>query len=86
MLRSTSICNTCGARDGMKLAMDCLGLPFAEAASRIDQIVGNIKADAAPQRRDMSDEERTTLLRRTYGETQEIKPGDIAHRYLAARR
>lgn len=82
--RGTSICNVCGARDGMKLAMDVTGQTFREVASRIDALVGNLKADAAP-RRDLSDEDRTVILRRVYGETRQIEPGDVAHRYLAGR-
>ena len=36
-------CNFCGVGDGFKLLTDSLGISFAEAAQRVDRIVGNIE-------------------------------------------
>lgn len=81
----SSICNVCGARSGMKLAQDFTGMSFPEVASRIDQILGNIKVEDKPSRPPMTDEERRAALRRIYIETRPIHPGDVAHTYLASR-
>lgn len=83
--RGTSFCRQCGARDGMKLAMDFLGLPFAEAAAKIDAIVGNLRPDAGKHSADFSDEETRKVMRRLYMESTPLAPGDLAHRYLEAR-
>ena len=81
--RGTYIC-TCGAGDGMKLAIEYTGKTFADVARIIDDMVGNVKADA-PQRPALTDDQRRDILKRTYLETQEVQPGDLVHRYLAAR-
>lgn len=84
--RGTSFCNVCGARDGMKLAIDFLGDGFQSVATRIDQIVGNIKPSASIVKREWTEEERSAELRRIYQESLPITPGDVAHRYLASRK
>lgn len=38
-------CNHCGTGDGFKLIMEALGVDFAEAARRVDKIVGNIEEE-----------------------------------------
>lgn len=83
--RGTYIC-TCGAGDGMKLAIEFTGQTFSEIASRIDTMLGNIKPDTALPKRDMSDQERRELLRSTYAATQPVQAGDLVDRYLGTRR
>lgn len=82
---SGSFICTCGAGAGMKLAMDFTGLPFPDVASRIDTMLGNIKPDETRTKPEISEEDRRRLLREVYQGSQEIEPGDIAHRYLASR-
>lgn len=82
--RGSSICGHCGGRDGMQLAMELLGTDFATTASKIDQIVGNVKADA-PQRPAMTEDDVKRALRTVWGETVPVAPGDLVHRYLDAR-
>lgn len=82
--RGTSYCNTCGARDGMKLALDFTGRPFTEIAPRIDALVGNVKPDSRPLP-ELSEEDRAKRLREVYLGSRAIEPGDLAHRYLASR-
>lgn len=83
---SGSFICTCRAGTGMQLVQEVLGVDFREAAARIDGIVGNIKLEDAPAQREMSHDDRVAALRRVYGETRPIAPGDAAHRYLAGRR
>lgn len=80
----TYIC-TCGAGDGMRLAMEFTGKTFRDLAPVIDQIIDNVKPDAKAPKQDMSEEERRKILRATYAETQPITPGDMAHTYLTSR-
>ena len=77
------ICGQCGAGDGMKLAMEYTGKPFPEIAREIDAMVGNIRAEAPKPA--MSDDDRRNILRDTYKATVPVEPGDLVHRYLAAR-
>lgn len=83
--RGTYICNSCGAGNGMRLAIEFTGQPFNVIAPRIDAILGNLKADAPIQRRVMTDDERKDLLRATAASTDPVKPGDLADTYLATR-
>jgi putative DNA primase/helicase len=82
--RGTYICNACGAGDGMKLACEFTGKPFAEVAAQIDAILGNVKPDA-PQRPAMSDDDRLRILREAWAASKPVQPGDLAHKYLEAR-
>ena len=75
---------TCGAGDGLALAMAYTGQGFAETAARIDGLLGNVKPDA-PSRPSISDEDRLSILRRAYAESRAIEVGDPVHRYLASR-
>lgn len=81
--RGSYICGQCGAGDGMKLAIEYTGKPFAEVASMIDDMVGNVKPDAP--RREMTSEQRRNILRDTYRATVPVQPGDLVHRYLESR-
>lgn len=83
--KGTSICSYCGARDGMKLAMDFTGRTFVEVASEIDGMCGNIKFEAGGKKVEMTDDERIRMMRETFQQTQPIEPGDLAHRYLSSR-
>lgn len=80
--RGTYIC-TCGAGDGMALAIEYTGKPFAEVAKLIDGMIGNLKPETPKP--DMSQEARRDVLRDTYRATQVIEPGDLAHKYLGSR-
>lgn len=83
--RGTYICNSCGAGDGMKLAMEFTGEDFKTVASRIDQMLGNIKFDGTPQRPRMSGEDRRRMLREIWSNSQPIAKEDLVDRYLANR-
>ncbi|MCD1619152.1 toprim domain-containing protein [Salipiger manganoxidans] len=81
--KGTYICGQCGAGDGMKLAIEYTGKPFAEVARIIDGMVGNLKAEVP--RQPMTDEARREALRDTYRATVAVSEGDLVHRYLTAR-
>ena len=82
--RGTFICKKCGAGDGMKLAQEFTGMPFAEVASQIDVILGNVKPDA-PGRPAMTADQRTRALRRAWVDSRAVTPGDLADTYLRGR-
>lgn len=42
----TGICTHCGAVGGMDIAMRMTGLPFAEAARRVEELCGGVEPDA----------------------------------------
>lgn len=83
--QGTYICGGCGAGDGMKLAIEYTGKTFREVASMIDEMVGNVKADAIPAKPVMTDEQRRQTLRDTYKATQVVQAEDLVHRYLETR-
>lgn len=82
--RGTFICNSCGAGDGLNLALKFTGREYRDVCDRIDAIVGNLKPDAAP-RPAMTQDDRRDMLRRVYAATKPVQPGDLAHTYLATR-
>ena len=82
--RGTYICSHCGAGDGMKLAQEFTGRPFAEVAAQIDGILGNVKPDA-PARPPMTEEQRTQALRRAWVDSRAVAPGDLVDSYLRSR-
>ena len=82
--RGSYIC-TCGAGDGMKLALEFTGEGFSSLAPRIDAMLGNLKPEPAGRKVEVSDEDRKAFLRSTIAETQPVTQGDLVHRYLEAR-
>ena len=82
--RGTYICSQCGAGDGMKLATEYTGKPFAEVAAEIDQILGNIKPDA-PGKPAMTEGDIKAAIVGVWKSTVAVESGDLVHRYLASR-
>lgn len=83
----TFFCNQHGAGDGLKLAMDFTGQAFPEVASRIDEIIRNVKPDttSTPRKREMTEEDRRNMLRALWTEAAPLQEGDLVTRYLATR-
>jgi putative DNA primase/helicase len=82
----TYFCNVCGAGDGIRFAMKFTGLPFPEAASRIDEIIRNVKPDSPRQQKpEMTEEQRTAMLRALWTEAKPLEDGDLATKYLSLR-
>lgn len=83
--QGTFICNSCGAGDGMKLAIGVTGKPFAEVAKEIDAMLGNLKPDGDKPRADLSEAQRLSALREVAGQTVRIQRGDLVDKYLTTR-
>ena len=83
--RGSWICSRCGAGDGMGLAMRFTGLGFADAASKVDEIIRNVKPDSVRPKREMTDGERQAALRRCGPRRRKAEEGDLLHAYLASR-
>jgi len=82
--RGTYIC-TCGAGDGMKLAIEYTGKDFREIAKAIDEMVGNVTPDTVGPQTGMSDAQIRDVLRDTYRATEKVQAGDLVHKYLDTR-
>lgn len=81
----SSICSQCGGRSGVQLAMDFLGeTSFKATCDRIDSIVGTVKA--SPIRKGLTDEQQRAIRVSTWKSGHPIVKGDLADRYLTARR
>lgn len=72
----TYYCNSHGAGDGMKLALDWTGADFKDLAKRIDGMIGNIEIDNTPARPKSNPRKILKKSRRA---------GKIVADYLAAR-
>lgn len=79
--RGTWYCNHCGAGNGMDLIMRVDGIEFAEAAKRVDSVIGNApQAPVQPEKKDPA-----LLLRRIYKGLLPAGDDTLVARYLAAR-
>ena len=74
---------TCGAGDGMKLAMSYTGKDFRSLAPEIDALTGNLKPEAVTPAQ--STEAIRQALRRVYGDTRNLAGEDLASLYLESR-
>lgn len=83
--RGSFICGQCGAGNGIDMVMRFTGLPFPEAASRVDEIIRNVKPDSIRQPREMTDEERRSRLNAVWRDARKPEPGDLLHTYIASR-
>ena len=78
--RGTYFCSTCGAGDGMKLALEFTGLSFKACAKKIDELCGVVKEQAPKAKVIPMDR----LLRLSKGLVQ-VTEGDPVSRYLINR-
>lgn len=84
--RGTYFCNNCGAGDGMTFAQKVLGLPFPDAARRVDALISNVQPDAVSRCTvSISDRERRDKLSELYLKSAPIRPGDLVDNYLESR-
>jgi putative DNA primase/helicase len=78
----TWICNQCGAGAGVDLVMRFHGLPFKEAAQRIERVLGVAPVVAIPAR----DREQTRrALRELWCHSLPVSAGDATDQWLRAR-
>lgn len=83
--RGTWICNSCGAGDGIALAMKFLNKTYHEACSEIDRMLGNQKFQPDAVKAEMSDDQRKAALREVALQTVRIERGSLADVYFCAR-
>lgn len=76
------ICNQCGAGDGFKLLMAIKGWNFTDCAKRVDEVLGNCRADPIPKPMDAA--KRVELLNNLWRGAAPLGE-DMATAYLAAR-
>lgn len=77
----SSYCTGCGARSGMQLLMDWLGVDFKEAANQVDKILGVVKE---VRRMDKTSEEKLREFALNAKNFRHIQ-GTPAEEYLASR-
>jgi putative DNA primase/helicase len=73
-------CNVCGVGDGFRLLTEALGIDFAEAARKVDQVVNNI--EEKPFKADINIDTRRKHLNEVWSSAQEPW---VAHNYLIGR-
>lgn len=73
-------CNVCGVGDGFKLLQGALGISFADAARKVDEVVNNV--EEKPFKPIIDTEKRRTRLNALWAEAQSP---EVAMRYLASR-
>lgn len=77
------ICSQCGAGSGMDLLMKVKGLSFPDAASLVDDIVGNVAVEPIkPERDEAQCRQRMNDL---WTSAQALHPADMAVSYLGHR-
>lgn len=81
--RGTWICSHCGAGDGIKLLMAFKGWDFRGAAKEIEQVAGVVQE--AEIRNGINEAEKLQRLRRVWDESEPLRRGDEAMRYIAGR-
>lgn len=77
------ICNICGAGNGFDLLMQVKGWKFAQCAAEVDQVCGNVEAEAV--RPKIDEKSRVDMLNRLWLSATQVQDGDPAHVYLAGR-
>lgn len=82
--KGTFYCSGCGAGDGVKLAMQFLGLEFKEAAAEIEKYIGSA-ALALENRNGLTPEEKRAALDRLWRGSVEIRHDDPVARFLSLR-
>lgn len=81
--RGTWICSHCGAGDGFRLLELLHGWGFADAARRVDEVVGTIAAGPVTAAR--SDDSKCQALRSVWAESRAVTRGDPVWTYLHRR-
>lgn len=77
----TYYCNSCGAGDGMKLALLWSGREFRELAREIDEMIGNIQ----PEIQQKPTQDPMIRIAKIWSESVRIFGSDPVSRYLAFR-
>jgi putative DNA primase/helicase len=81
--KGTWWCNHCGGGNGVALVMKFKGLPFREAAERIEQVLGD--APREPKRAQRTDEQNRAALNELWQSGLAIRADDPVDRWFEAR-
>lgn len=81
--RGTWICSHCGAGDGFRLLQLVYGWSFADAARKVDEIVGTIAPGSVATPR--TDDSKLQALRSVWTESRAVTRGDPVWQYLHRR-
>ena len=81
--RGTWICSHCGSGDGFALLRKVFGWSFADAARKVDRIVGTVQAGVVAQER--SEESKVQALRGAWKASRRVTKGDPVWKYLNRR-
>lgn len=81
----TFFCNSCGAGDGLKLAMLVTGQQFIDVAPQIDRIIRNERFEPDKEAPVYSPEKIQQWLKEVARKTVKITAGDVVDRYLHVR-
>jgi putative DNA primase/helicase len=81
--KGTWWCNNCHGGNGVALVMKFKGLPFKEAAERIEQVLG--EAPREPKRAERSEADKRAALNALWQSGLTVRPDDFVDRWLEAR-
>jgi putative DNA primase/helicase len=81
--KGSYFCSGCGAGDGFSLLQKVNGWSFAEAANRIEEVIGKCHAAPAPTKAD--DGHNEARLERVHTGLARITHNDVAGQYLLSR-
>src|ERR1700730_624284 len=81
--KGTWYCNNCHGGNGVALVMKFTGLPFLEAARRIERVIGEAPANPPPPER--SEQQKRDGLNALWRSSRPICPDDPVDRWLQAR-
>jgi putative DNA primase/helicase len=81
--KGTWWCNNCHGGNGVALVMQFTGLPFREAAERIERVIG--EAPREEKRAERSEEDRRAALNKLWSSGQSVRPDDPVDRWLHGR-
>jgi putative DNA primase/helicase len=81
--KGTWWCNSCYGGNGVALVMKFTGLPFQEAARRIERVIGDVPAD--PPRAERTDEQKRASLNALWRGCELIRGDDPVDRWLHRR-
>jgi putative DNA primase/helicase len=78
------ICARCGAGSGVDLVMRVFGLPFREAATRIEQVLGEARPEPRPRPK-RSNAQNLAALKAMWLDSSPVRRDDPVDRFLRAR-
>ena len=81
----TFYCNHCGAGSGTDLVMKFLGLPFRDAAPRIESVIGESRSGERASPREPTETQRRAALNALWRDSGPIRSGDPVDQWFRGR-